>query len=368
MYTTTSAFELMFTQIGFDNPRPAAIFYTYLIKEFPAAFDRIKSKAKLVYTNNITPGSLHKGRDELFKRGYIAQVVSSDPIKAMIECKKGEKQKKELLKSKAQSEGDTESKNRRIESSREQFIPVNPSLVYNYYKKNIKEAEELRARKIIERTEHADTMGRKSPLMFDEEEIPHIEDRIKSIEKLFYDNFGKYGLYIDPNADPKRELDSLTLYYSSQWTLLFTLNNLKYNKELCLMISGLSSFQKRYIDFYKQILNNKECKLRILFDKIEATSEEGIETMKELTDQYKERIQIRYSAIPYATSRRILGDEMGIDGRKLLDRRDLRQKEKTTGDSFYVGTIYLQKAYVDKLKEHFDSSWDHSKDGFPVKH
>lgn len=320
----TNALESVFAhQHKIQNSRAAAVYYVQLISSFPTVFDKIKQNARIY--KGVTSKSLSKGRMELLEKGFIAQVVISHQI----------------------------DRNQPKDFGREQYIPVDPIIIWENYKKYINSISKKQMQKktenqkgIIEKNKNKEE---KPEYKFDEDELTFNEKKIGDLEKIYKTNFGKYGIVLEEG--------SVTLLYNSHWLYYNMINNIEHNDCVFFMLSGLGSFEPLFREYYEKMLD-EGLSFKILFDKKDDKSIKRIKNIQDLKKIYPNQIEIRHTQVSYATSRRIICDVMGVDGRKLLPQE---RKESDIKDlSSYVGTIYLQEEDIKYLRKHFCSTWKSS--------
>jgi hypothetical protein len=290
---TISLFEHLLNKIGFKHAREAAVYYTLLVEMFPTKFDKIKEYQKPSF--GITPNKLRAGRDELLEKGLIAQVICADDLDQGFD--------------------------------REAFLPANPPLVWDKWKSLLLDNKEKKS----------------EPKILTSEDIAIGETGIIKLNEQFEKKFRKYGVGTGRG--------SITIRYSGQWLLFTIINNIHHNKKLDLMLHGLGSFDSPLVNDYHDLLQSG-LKLRALFDHLDKTKKSRLDAAIELCKLYPRNIDIRFSSITNATSRRVVLNNMAIDSRKLLSA-DL--------EPMYIGTIYLQHNLIDYLSRNFESAWENGK-------
>ena len=315
-YYTIQSFEPIFSKLGFTHPRSSAAYYVILIQqEFPIEFEDIKNRAKDLYGYDITPNRLRQGRDELLKYGFIAQVISTDPI---------------TIKEKM--------------FGREAYLPVNPSLVW-----------ELNKNKLVTESEP------KTPLFLDSD-MAEMHRRVDGLQSRFREKYKKNGLAIDKG--------SVTARYGKPWVLYTLINNSDENSVLSLMLSGLGSFSQDYVRFHIKMLE-LGARINVIYQTPENT---GLDAVKSVQKEFPNKINIRFFSLDPVTSRRaLIGDKLAIDGRKIVsdkaNENDASKKSKSKrknsklnlktneDDPSYIGTVYLEKKIINKLRKYFNYIW-----------
>ena len=67
-----------------------------------------------------------------------------------------------------------------------------------------------------------------------------------------------------------------------------------------------------------------------------------------LKEKYLDHIQLKATPVSYGTSRRMIYDNMAIDGKKLLN---------FNSDLSYISTVYLQQDIIDRMRANFDNAF-----------
>jgi hypothetical protein len=166
----------------------------------------------------------------------------------------------------------------------------------------------------------------------------HIED----LQHIYKSTFGKYGISIQSG--------SITLFHSSQWVLYSLVYNMSNNKNIRMLLGTLKSFQEPYIKYYENMLENG-LKTKIICDPVTRDVDLRIEKIIQLKEKYPLNVDIRATTQSHGTSRRMIYDNMAIDGKKLLDfNRDLS----------YISTIYFQESIIARMQANFESSFKNS--------
>jgi len=73
-----------------------------------------------------------------------------------------------------------------------------------------------------------------------------------------------------------------------------------------------------------------------------------ISDIRTLEEKYGGNIDIRFASVTYGTSRRVIYDNMAIDGRRLA----------IAGDLAYVSTIYFQKSVIERMRDNYDRHFE----------
>jgi hypothetical protein len=92
-------------------------------------------------------------------------------------------------------------------------------------------------------------------------------------------------------------------------------------------------------------------KTKIICDPVTRDVDLRIEKIIQLKEKYPLNVDIRATTQSHGTSRRMIYDNMAIDGKKLLDfNRDLS----------YISTIYFQESIIARMQANFESSFKNS--------
>jgi hypothetical protein len=122
------------------------------------------------------------------------------------------------------------------------------------------------------------------------------------------------------------------------------------NKNIRMLLGTLKSFQEPYIKYYENMLENG-LKTKIICDPVTRDVDLRIEKIIQLKEKYPLNVDIRATTQSHGTSRRMIYDNMAIDGKKLLDfNRDLS----------YISTIYFQESIIARMQANFESSFKNS--------
>jgi hypothetical protein len=176
------------------------------------------------------------------------------------------------------------------------------------------------------------------------ENLEHRLELIEELQDTFRINFGKYGV--------KVENESITLFHSSRWLLYFLLYNVNDSKNVRMLLGALGSFRAPFIKYYEKTLSSG-LKAKIIYDPTTETSKERIDNLMKLKEKYDANIKIKTTPISHGTSRRIICDNMAIDGKKLV---------AFNSDLSYISTIYFQKEIIERMKNNFDTAFETSRE------
>lgn len=165
---------------------------------------------------------------------------------------------------------------------------------------------------------------------------------IKALQDIYKSNFGKYGVKIEDGC--------ITVFHSSQWLLYFLAHNVGYNKNISMLLGTLGSFQEPYIRYYK-IMLKAGLNTRIICDQAAKETIKGIKNINKLKKDYPNTIQIKATPIPYGTSRRMIYDNLAVDGKKLMANE---------GDLSYISTIYAQEELIARMRNVFEAAFRES--------
>lgn len=274
------------------SPMGATGYYIFLIKNFPTNFTIINREAKKAMGSNINESKLQRGRQDLLEHGFISQVL---PV----------------------SEGDIKSN-----FNREAYIPISPKLAWDDNVHNLK--------------------GKITP-----EELAHRETFTDKLEQIYRENFGKYGVSV--------EKGSITLFHSHQWLLYFLANNMN-GKSIRMQLGALGSFEEPYIKYYEKMLRSG-LETKIICDPATNAVKKRINNIIDLNSKLNKdgipiKQEIKTTLISQDTSRRMIYDNLAIDGRKLAFDSDLS----------YISTIYFDEKIVSRMKDSFDLSFETCQD------
>jgi hypothetical protein len=272
---------MMFERMKVDRPREAATYYTILIIDCPKEFsDYLKIAEELT---NITRRPLETGRNSLLRYGLIAEVLFT-----------------------ANADEDF---------GRESYLPVNPRVVWEDIKDNLK--------------------GVVAPDTYNS-----MQNRLNDYTAAYSGHFKTYGIKI------KRE-GNVTLRYSGKWILYNILNNcLEKKNTLRMQIGGERFFEEPFVHYFKKFLELNS-KVELLID-----TEANMDIAKALKLTYGDNLDIRYFSENTSGTMRnyVFGKELAVNGIKILSESD--QKEPV-----YVGTAYVNLEDIEVLNAKFENLW-----------
>jgi hypothetical protein len=274
-------FEMMFERMKVDRPREAATYYTILIIDCPKEFsDYLKIAEELT---NITRRPLETGRNSLLRYGLIAEVLFT-----------------------ANADEDF---------GRESYLPVNPRVVWEDIKENLKGVVA------------SDT-------------FTSMQGRLNEYASAYNEHFKTYGIKI------KRE-GNVTLRYSGKWILFNILNNcLEKKNTLRMQIGGERFFEEPFVKYFKKFLELNS-KVELLID-----TEANLDIAKALKKAYGESLDIRYFSENTSGTMRnyVFGKELAVNGIKILSESDPKEP-------IYVGTAYVNLNDIEILNAKFENLW-----------
>jgi predicted DNA-binding protein YlxM (UPF0122 family) len=201
-----------------------------------------------------------------------------------------------------------------IDLDREAFLPISPELIWQ---DNIKKLGEV----------------------ISPEGIEHRHDLVKELYDIYKKNFGRYGIKIEDG--------SITVFHSSQWLLYHLGYNIQNNESIRMLLGTLGSFKEPYIKYYENMLTSQLI-TRIICDPVTPEANQGINNIMKLKEKYLDHIQLKATPVSYGTSRRMIYDNMAIDGKKLLN---------FNSDLSYISTVYLQQDIIDRMRANFDNAF-----------
>jgi hypothetical protein len=293
------------------SPLGAAAYYTFLIKMFPTNFNAIDKAAKVVMGRNMNSSKLEKGRQDLLELGFIARIL---PV-----FEENKKMVKKAVENNLNLSTLSENKENEISdnelSGRETYLPISPELIWQ---DNVDKLEGIIA-----------TRG-----------IQQRSDLAKELQETYKKTFGNYGVRI--------EQGSITVFHSSQWLLYYLAYNIKENQSIRMLLGTLASFEEPYIKYYIKMLESK-LKTKIICDPRAKGARERIKGILDLKSNYGENVDIRATKLTDATSRRMIYNNLSIDGKKLAGYHS---------DLSYVSTIYFQPNIINRMRENFDISFE----------
>lgn len=166
---------------------------------------------------------------------------------------------------------------------------------------------------------------------------------VEELQKIYKTNFGKYGVKIESGC--------ITVFHSSQWLLYYLANNIKGNSSIRMLLGTLGSFEMPNIKYYESMLSSGLI-TKIICDPA-VTKKIRIENILSLKEKYPQNIDIRATPFAHGTSRRLIYDNMAIDGKKLLG---------LNSDLSYISTIYFQEYIIKRMQEYFELTFERSLD------
>jgi predicted DNA-binding protein YlxM (UPF0122 family) len=114
-----------------------------------------------------------------------------------------------------------------------------------------------------------------------------------------------------------------------------------------MILGTLGSFKEPYIKYYENMLTSQLI-TRIICDPVTPEANQGINNIMKLKEKYLDHIQLKATPVSYGTSRRMIYDNMAIDGKKLLN---------FNSDLSYISTVYLQQDIIDRMRANFDNAF-----------
>lgn len=204
-----------------------------------------------------------------------------------------------------------------IDFNREMFLPISPELIWQ---DNVEKLNGIITPNGIEQ---------RSALA-------------KELQEIYEANFGKYGVRI--------EKGSVTVFHSSQWLLYYLASNIKNNTNIRMLLGTLGSFEEPYIKYYKNMLM-AGLNTKIICDPINKEVNRRVKNIMKLKKIYPQKIEIRATPISHGTSRRMIYDNMAIDGKKLAG---------FNSDLSYISTIYFQEHIVARMQNNFETAFQNS--------
>lgn len=270
-------FTPIFNHMGFKQPVGSAAYYVLLIMNFPIKTAPIQGLALKILKTEIKKDQVSSGKEELLKKGFIAEVLLSENTDEDIATKT--------------------------------YLPVNPELI------------------LVENQDEIKDYFRDGTSLLENKDL-------KSLCSTYIDKFKNFGIVTNEG--------SFTGYFSMQWLKYTFINNMKHNKKLLLMISNVKYPESPLSKYFEGIIS-KDLKIEALFD----DNNEELKKIAQGAKNKKLNVELRYTQTPFATSRRMIFNNMAIDAIKLLDRNE----------PFYIGTVYLQKEYINYLRSNFESIW-----------
>jgi len=277
-------FEMMFGRMKLERPREAAAYYTILVMDNPKEFsDFLRISEKLA---NITRRPLEAGRSCLFKNGLIAKVLFS-------------------------------SENSEEEFGRERYLPVNPRVIWEETKENLKP-------------------------VISEDTYQNIEKHINDMVSAYNQNFKVYGIKLMRSGN-------VTLQYSKRWIFYVMLSNsLEKGEDLKIHIGSENISEESTIRYLKRFLELSK-KVRMIVER-----EENLQPVIKLKEEYRDKLDVRYfpDEITGLMRNFVFGKELAVTSMKILS-----EGEETS----YIGTAYVDLEDIDELNRKFESLWNLAK-------
>ncbi|VVB69592.1 Uncharacterised protein [uncultured archaeon] len=312
MYEIIRTFSPIFRGLKFENSRAASIYYVNLIINFPTNFQGILNEAQAIYGNEVNRQALQSGRRELLRYGIIGRTYFTEDAD--------------------------------VDFDRETYLPVNPEIIWDENKDQVK------------------------TYWTQPEEMAFRKTKVKELYGYYLRNFKKYGLGI--------EKGSITGLFNVYWMWRGGINifNYNYTKKIDIMVNNIESLiVPDYWDYIEKalkrgmtqrVLYDLNTKRKILKDEeaeireYEPVIEQRLNRYMKLYEDYRDQIEIRYTPVPYTTTRQTIyyneeGPYLASDYRRLLS---LDPKEPP----YYISTVYLQGDLIDHIKENFESAWANS--------
>jgi hypothetical protein len=230
---------------------------------------------------NITRRPLESGRNCLLKEGLIAKVLFSSEL--------GE------------------------EFGRERYLPVNPRIVWEETK------EDLRS-------------------IINEDTFDAIERHLREMIDAHNENFKTYGIKLKRNGN-------VTLQYGAKWIFYTLLNNsLEKGNHLRLQVGGERICEEPFIRYIRRFLELNK-KIQLIVEK-----EECLESIKKLKDEYEEKLDVRYfpDEVTGLMRNYVIGDELAVTSMRIL-----KEEEEPS----YIGTAYVDIESIEELNEKFENLW-----------
>lgn len=273
-------FEMMLRSMDLERAREASTYYTILVMENPREFsDFLRISEDLV---GISRRPLEAGRKSLLESGLIAKVLFSEPVENF---------------------------------GRERYLPVNPRIIWEETKEEIKP-------------------------MVSEEAFEAMESNMEEITRAYHENFKTHGIKLSRKG-------KVTLRYSGKWIYYALLSNCyRRSSHLRLQLSGEELSEKGLVACIRRLLELNE-KIRLLMD-----GEENLDNIKKLKDEFGKRLEVRLFPGETLMKSCVFGKEFAIASMKILSEDPV---------PFYVGTAYVDMNEVEKLSKEFDGMWELSR-------
>lgn len=274
-------FEMMFGRMRIDRPREAATYYVILVMDNPKEFsDFLRIAEKLA---NITRRPLEAGRASLFRNGLIAKVLFS-------------------------------SGNNDEDFGRERYLPVNPRIIWEETKSDLKP-------------------------VISEDTYKNIEKHLAEITSAYNQNFKTYGIKL-------RRSGNVTLQYSKRWIFYMMLNNSLEKEEDLKIYMGAENLSEEDITRYLKKFLESSRKVKMIVEK-----EENLPPVLKLKEEYKDKLDIRYfpDEVTGLLRNFVFGKELAFTSMKILSDDE---------EISYVGTAYVDLGDIDEINRKFENLWN----------
>ncbi|KAA0007762.1 MAG: hypothetical protein J7L32_04165 [Thermoplasmata archaeon] len=275
-------FEMMFGRLKLDRPREAAAYYVTLVVDNPKEFSDFLRVAEQLA--NITRRPLETGRACLFKNGLIAKVLfTSEP---------GEE-----------------------DFGRERYLPVNPRVIWEETKDDLK-------------------------TIISEDTFAAMERHLEDISSAYNENFKTYGIKLKRNGN-------VTLQYNAKWILYTILSNcLEKSNHLRVQIGGEKLFSEPFVQYFRRFLelNNR---VQLIVE-----NEDHLADVKKLKEEFQEKLDVRYfpGEISGLMRNYMFGKELAVTSMKILSEGE--------DETSYIGTAYVDVENIEELNQKFESLWN----------
>lgn len=273
-------FEMMFGRMGIERPREAATYYIILVVDNPKEFSEfLKISERLV---GIARRPLEAGRNSLFKNGLIAKVLFSESEENF---------------------------------GRERYLPVNPKVIWEETKEDLKPIVSREAFEII-------------------------QNNVGNLSELYHENFKVHGIKLCRGG-------KVTLRYSNKWIYYTLLSNcLEKSSHLRLQLSGENFSNSQLLRYVRRLLElNKKIQLLV-------NDEESVENIRKLKEEFGGKLDVRMfpSELSGLMKNYVFGKELAVVSMKILSDED--------AEPSYVATAYVDLNDVERLSKDFDTMWN----------
>lgn len=272
--------EMMFDRMKLERPREAATYYTILVMDNPKEFsDFLRISEKLL---NLSRRPLEAGRTCLFKNGLIAKVLFS-------------------------------SENSEEDFGRERYIPVNPRVIWEETKRDLKP-------------------------VISEDTYQNLEKHIDNMVLAYNQNFKAYGIKLIRSGN-------VTLQYNKKWVFYVMLgNSLEKEEDLKIHIGSENISEETTMKYLRKFLELSK-KVKVIVEK-----EENLQPMIQLKEEYRDKLDVRYfpDEITGLMRNFVFGKELAISSMKILSEKD---------ETSYIGTAYVNLEDIDELNRKFENLW-----------